>query len=127
MRKFVWVCLLGLVASPSYAGSINVGGELSHAAGGAVLAGGIAGLADKYYPERRKLIGFSASTACVLVGEGLQMSEGETFSSSLQDIGAHVIGAAVGTAVADTYILSPVIEKDQAGSTVAGIMLHGSF
>lgn len=92
MRRLFIGVIFFLSTQPLCAGEINVPGELSHVAGGAVLAGGFTAIADKYYPHHRKLIGFLASSACVVVGEGLQMSQGETFSSSAQDMGVHMLG-----------------------------------
>ena len=117
MHKIIWLCFFLFLALPklSFADSINLPSELSHAAGGALLAGGFTAVGDKYSPEHRKLIGFSASTALVLIGEGIQMAEGEEFSSSLQDIVAHVIGAGIGMFVTDKYFLMPVIKRDYVG------------
>jgi len=127
MRKFLIGCIFLLSAQPLCAGEINVPGELSHVAGGAVLAGGFTALAGKYYPNYRKLIGFLASSACVVVGEGIQMSQGETFSSSAQDMGVHMLGAAAGALVTDAFVLTPVLKQDKAGNTLTGLALHRSF
>lgn len=102
--------------------------QLSHAAGGAIIASAVtATAADKYWPEHRGLIGFTVSTAAVIVGEGYEMAKGEKFSSSLQDALAHAIGAMIGATITDKFILAPVVERDAAGSRKIGIVMQRYF
>ena len=115
MKKVLLICCGYLLfASSALAAGINVPGELSHVAGGALIAGVITGtVADKYYPEHRAIIGFTGSTAVILIGEGLQMGRGEEFSSSLLDVSAHTIGALIGATITDKYLLAPIVEHDE--------------
>lgn len=63
--------------TPVSATGINVQGELSHAAGGALIACVITGtVSDKYCPEHLAMIGFTESTAVVLIWEGVEMAGG---------------------------------------------------
>lgn len=128
MNIVLWICGFLVLATPALAAGINVPGELSHVAGGALIAGVITGtVADTYWPEHRALIGFTGSTAVILVGEGLQMSEGEKFSSSLLDIASHMFGAMIGATITDRFLLMPIVEHDKVGATKIGMMMRQSF
>lgn len=128
MKTLICFCILLLSAAQAVAGSINVPGESAHVAGGIVVAGGITAIADKYWPEHRAWIGFGVSTACGILGEAIdQVSTGEKLSSSLQDVAFQTIGAAIGAAITDRYILSPVIKEDHPGSTYVGFALQHIF
>lgn len=118
-----------LIFATSALAGINWQGESSHAAGGALLAGAItATVGDKYWPEHRAIIGFSASTAEVLIGEGYQMiTQGEQFTSSLQDVIAHTIGAIIGATITDRYILMPFVEHGPKNSSQFGMFMQMSF
>ncbi|MDD2582306.1 MAG: hypothetical protein PHR66_09970 [Desulfuromonadaceae bacterium] len=126
MNRWLLICCCLLFVSPAIAAT-NVTSELSHATGGALIAGAVTAVADNYWPEHRGIIGFSVSTAGVLVGEGLQMAEGEAFSSSLQDVVAHTIGALVGATITDRCFLAPVVDRDHAGSVRIGIVMQQNF
>ncbi|MCX5877030.1 MAG: hypothetical protein NT087_12210 [Deltaproteobacteria bacterium] len=128
MKIVLWICGFLVFATPALAEGINVPGELSHVAGGALIAGVITGtVADKYWPEHRAMIGFTGSTAVILVGEGLQMAEGEKFSDSLLDIASHMFGAMLGATITDRFLLLPIVEHDKAGATKIGMMMRQSF
>lgn len=127
MRAFLYCVVFLLLTRPLYAEEVNVPGELSHVAGGAVLAGGFTAFADKYFPEHRKMIGFLASSAVIVVGESIQMSEGESFSSSSQDMGAHILGATIGAVTTDAFALTPLIKREKTGDSFAGIALRKNF
>ena len=129
MNKAFWIlCGYLLLTTPALAAGINVPGELSHVAGGALIAGGVtATVADKYWPEHRSMIGFTVSTVVILAGEGIQMGQGEEFSSSLLDIASHTIGAMIGATITDRYLLLPVVERDNAGNAKVGMIMKGSF
>lgn len=128
MKKVIWICCYLLIANPATAAFVNMEGESCHLAGGALIAGAIAGtIANDYWPESRGIIGFTCSTVTVLIGEGIQMTEGEEFSSSLQDIVAHTIGAIIGATITDRYFLNPVMESDSASNPKIGIVIHCRF
>jgi hypothetical protein len=101
--------------------SVNVNSELSHAAGGAAIAGIVTAIANKDGSEHRAMIGFAVSTVGVVIAEGVQIAGGEKFSNSLQDMVSHAIGAALGSYVTDRFILMPVVKLDHSGSTYIGI------
>lgn len=62
-----------------------------------------------------------------MIGEGLQMAEGEKFSSSLLDIASHMLGAMIGATITDRFLLMPVVEHDNAGATKIGMIMRQSF
>ena len=128
MKTLLALGLILLLCSRSlWAGEVNIPGELSHAAGGAVLAGGFTSLADSFSPEQRKWIGFLASSACVVVGEGVAASQGESWANTPQDMGAHILGAAAGATGTDAFVLAPVVRRDPTGLSFTGISLHKRF
>ncbi|MBJ6752330.1 hypothetical protein [Geomonas anaerohicana] len=115
-----------LFTAPALA--INEVGEAAHFVGGGLVAGAVtATVADKYWPENRALIGFIVSTASVVIGEGIQMAGGESFSSSLLDVTCHTVGAAVGAAVTDKYMLAPVVRHTSTTGTTVGIAMLQRF
>lgn len=127
MNKILWLCCYLAFATPALAG-FNVYSELSHATGGALIAGTVTStVADKYWPENRAVIGFTTSTAVILIGEGAQLVKGAKFSNSLQDIIAHTLGAMIGTIITDRYLLVPAVEHGPAGTTKIGMYLQKSF
>lgn len=128
MRILFCSVVILLLTRSVYAGEGNISGELGHGAEGAALAGGFTAFAEKYYPDHQKTIGFLASSAVVAVGESIRMSsQDETFSSALRELEAPVLGAAVGAMTADSFALTPVIKRDKAGDSFAGIALRKSF
>lgn len=118
MRKF-WFCVLLLLAGPSqaYDGATS---ELSHAAGGALLAGMVTRVYSE--SENRAWIGFAVSAAVSVLAESYQVSRGAASSSSMLDVAAHTAGAALGAWVTDRYILVPVVSR-----TYAGVMFQRKF
>ena len=87
--------------------------EISHAAGGALLAGLITqACADD---ERRAWIGFAVSAAAGALSESLQASRGARGYSSLLDAASHAAGAAVGAWLGDRYLLVPVLGRPHVG------------
>ncbi|MDD2273000.1 MAG: hypothetical protein PHP95_11605 [Desulfuromonadaceae bacterium] len=127
MNRWLLVCCCLLFVSPASA-AISVTSESSHAIGGALIAGVVTGtVADTYWPEHRGMIGFSASAVVILIGEGVQKVQGETLSSSLLDVGSHLIGALIGATITDRYILAPVVERNAAGNVRVGIVMQQNF
>lgn len=108
--------------------SDGVASELSHAAGGAVLAGGITYLADKSssYREQRAWIGFGLSSLLFTVVELTLSPDGNTYSNRL-DIASHVIGSAVGAFATDKWLLKPVIKQESAGNPYYGVETKLTF
>lgn len=92
--------------------------ELTHAAGGALLAGAV----TQYYSdsENRAWVGFAVSTAGIVISEAHQMSKGAKHSSSMLDIASHTAGAALGAWWTDRYYLMPVIRRHSVGL----VLLH---
>jgi hypothetical protein len=128
IKKQIFFCIVLLFATQAFADTINVPGESAHVAGGAAISGIATAIADKYWPEHRALIGFSVGTASGIIGEGIdRASNGEAFSSMLQDVAFTTLGAAIGAFITDKYILMPVIKRDQADGTSLGLAIQHSF
>lgn len=87
--------------------------EVSHAAGGALLAGGI----SYVYRDspHRALIGFAASTAAGVLVESASISRGGKRSSQYLDMASHAIGSAIGAWYSDKYLLVPVVTSSSVG------------
>lgn len=117
-----------LFATQAFADTINVPGESAHLAGGAAISGIATAIADRYWPEHRALIGFSVGTASGIIGEGIdRATNGEEFSSMLQDVAFTALGAAIGAFITDKYILMPVIKRDQDNGTSLGLAVQHTF
>jgi len=127
MNRWLLICCYLLLAYPALAADC-VTSETSHAIGGGLIAGGVTGIiADKYWPEHRVLIGFAVSSSVVLISEGFQVADGARVSSSLLDVGSHMIGALIGAVITDRYFLAPVVERDSAGNARVGIVMRQDF
>ena len=113
--KQLWIgALCGAIGScQAYDG---LSSELSHAAGGALLAGAVTNYVSD--SENRAWIGFAVSTAGIVISEAHQMSKGAKHSSSMLDIASHAAGAALGAWWTDKYYLTPIIGRHSVGLVV---------
>lgn len=103
--------------------------ELSHVAGGMVMAGTVTAIADHYHMENRALIGFGVSTAFGILTEAIQMAADKDtkLSSSALDAGSFMLGASIGAAVTDHYIITPMVELDRSGHARVGVVARHAF
>ena len=104
------VCLSG--SAQAYDGLTS---ELSHAAGGALLAGAVTrAYSDSEY---RAWIGFAVSATGILLAEqrALASSVAAEAKSARLDVAYHVVGAALGAWVTDRYALQPVVTPSYVG------------
>ncbi|MCB1864028.1 MAG: hypothetical protein KDG50_01245 [Chromatiales bacterium] len=110
---YILVGLIAAVAEPvqAYDGWSS---ELSHAGGGALLAGGITYIADQYEVSRknRAWIGFGLSSALGVIGELV------TTGTSALDMFSHAAGSAIGAFVTDKWILHPVVVHEKSAEYV---------
>jgi len=111
-----WVLAASLVAVSSCQAYDGLSSELSHMAGGALMAGAFTQLYSDS-PERR-LIGFGLSAAAVVLVEGVNISRGANRSSQYLDMASHTLGAALGAWYTDKYLLVPVIQPHKVGFVV---------
>lgn len=119
MKKLLVVLLFGLFKN-AY-GYDGITSEMSHAAGGAVIAGAVVKMVDD--SPNRAWVGFGVSTSVGILAQAYEMSaQNAKFAPSLLDAGAHALGAALGAWVTDKYILLPVINR-----SYSGVMLYKSF
>lgn len=119
MKKLFVVLLLGLLKN-AY-GYDGITSEVSHAAGGAVIAGAVVKVVDD--SPNRAWIGFGVSTAVGILAQAYEMSaQNAKFAPSLLDAGAHALGAALGAWGTDKYILLPVVNR-----SYSGVMFYKNF
>ncbi len=111
MKRLLTIALLFCAAhSHAYDGLTS---ELSHAAGGALLAGAVTKMYSE--SENRVWIGFAVSTAAVVLEQGYQISRGANRNSQIKDMAWHALGAALGAWATDKYILMPVVTRSSVG------------
>jgi len=104
--------------------------EFSHLAGGAVMAGGITAVVDRFYPEYRSdrgMIGFGISSAAIAAEQGIEYALHGNGRGQLIDIASHVAGSALGAFVTDQYILSPVFQNSASEGKYLGMSLQHTF
>lgn len=111
MKYFYAVLLFGFMGTCHANDGLD--SELSHAAGGALLAGAVTRIYGD--SENRAWIGFAISSAGVVLAESYQISRGAKRSSSYLDMASHIAGAALGAWWMDKYGLTPVIGRHSVG------------
>lgn len=128
--KFYKMVFIVLMGASSVSANDSLNSEMSHVIGGAVMAGGITAVVDRYYPEykeNRGMIGFGISSASMIVFESINMALGANVKGQLLDIASHVAGSAFGAFVTDQYILSPVVNNSAAEGKYVGLALKHTF
>ena len=117
MKNFLALTILLIAnlcrAAPPSTSSDSFGSELSHAVGGALMAGGISYL-YRDSPDRA-MMGFGLSTAAIVIVESINISRGADRSSQYLDMAAHALGSAIGAWYTDKYLLMPVVTKASVG------------
>lgn len=121
IRVFALVGLM-LIASTVTAAN-NPSSQLSHVAGGALLAGAVTAIADKYWPDYdRAWTGFTVSTVAGVLSQLYEYSDGTNDANdALLDAASHALGSAIGAYVTHEYILMPVVKKEPSGGTYMGV------
>ncbi|MDO9208758.1 MAG: hypothetical protein Q7T91_10960 [Sulfuricurvum sp.] len=123
----VFIFLLGL-GSVSANDSFN--SEMSHVVGGAVMAGGITAVVDRYYPEYkadRGMIGFGISSLSIIAFESVTVALRGDAKGQLLDVASHITGSAFGAFVTDKFILSPVVKNSTSEGKFIGLRAGVSF
>ena len=117
MKRLVYLLtlMLSVKAAHAYDGFTS---EVSHAAGGAVLASAITALYKD--SENRAWIGFGVSSAVSVLAEARQYATDRKVkvSSSLLDASSHILGSALGAWATDQYFLMPVVTKSYTGVVI---------
>lgn len=110
-KTILTVALLlgGIVLSPyeEARADNSFNSEASHVVGTALIAGAVTAVANEFSPENRFLIGFGTTVA-----GGILYEVAVDKRISLLDVGADILGAAIGAYVTDGYILRPVVQHD---------------
>ncbi|MGA9046154.1 hypothetical protein [Sulfuricurvum sp.] len=127
MKHFLMSTLF-VVSAVNANDSLN--SEISHLIGGAVMAGGITAVVDRYYPEYREdrgWVGFGLSSAAIIAFESVTVALNGDVHGQLLDVAYHVTGSALGAFVTDQYLLSPVIQNSSSEGKYIGVTLQHTF
>lgn len=128
MRKSI-LLISSIIMTMQLHATESVNSELSHVAGGALLAGGVTTIADQFpeYKENRKMIGFGISTVAGVVDFAVESIVDGNTKGQLLDLASHTIGSAIGAWVTDKYILEPVIQESKSEGKYVGLAMNYSF
>jgi hypothetical protein len=128
--KFYKMVFILLMSASSVSANDSLNSEMSHVIGGAVMAGGITAVVDRYYPvykEDRGMVGFLFSSAAIVVEQGIELALHGNAKGQALDTISHIAGSALGAFVTDQYILSPVVNNSTAEGKYVGLALQHSF
>jgi len=126
MIKFFFLGIVLLMTHLSANNSFN--SEISHVAGGVVMASAITAVADHYpeYRNNRGIIGFGVSSASIVFFESVSIASNGDAKGQFIDIVSHIVGSALGAAATDSYLLSPVIQTSTMEGNYLGLKLEYS-
>lgn len=130
MKRITLLILCNLLLMTQVSATDSIESEASHLIGGAILAGGLTAVVDRYYPEHRhnrKMIGFKISSATVIALQILDYSRYGNVEGQLLDAASHIIGSAIGAWATDKYILMPVVKHTSNNGKYVGVALHYTF
>ncbi|WP_136482327.1 hypothetical protein [Vibrio sp. H11] len=124
MKRALWLTLMILLTSPVNAGN-SVNSELSHAVGGAAMAGALVWASDTWWSKPdRGWVGFSVSTAVGALSQYYEYQQGtNTGKEALLDAASHALGTAIGAYVTGRYFLMPVVAPESDG-TYVGLLVN---
>lgn len=125
--KMVFIFLIGI---SSVGANDDFNSEMSHVIGGAVMAGGITAIVDRYYPEYkgdRAMIGFWTSSAAIVIEQAVELALHGNAKGQALDAISHIAGSALGAFVTDQYLLTPLLNNSSAEGKYVGLTLQHSF
>lgn len=128
MKKSVlFIC--SIIMSIQLHATETLSSEGSHFLGAAVLGAGATAVVDQFdeYRQDRKVIGFGISAVYGLVDQTIQYIEYGNAGGQLLDLGAHLLGSAVGVWLTDKYILEPVVTESKSEGKYVGLAMNYSF
>ena len=128
MKKSI-IILSSLLWTLQLSATESFNSEISHAAGGALLAGGITAIADYYpeYKENRGMVGFGVSTAAGVIDFVIETAVDGNAKGQLLDLASHTLGSAFGAWLTDEYILSPIVTESKTEGKYLGLAMNYSF
>ena len=128
MKKIIFF-MFGILFSLQLHANNSFNSEISHVAGGTLLAGGVTAIADSFpqYKAKRGMIGFGVSTAAGVIDFAVESITAGDIKGQLLDLVSHTLGSALGAWVTDEYILSPVIEDSQVQGKYLGCAMEYRF
>ena len=104
--------------------------EMSHVVGEAVAGGAVTYIVDQYFPEyaeQRALLGFAIPSIVYAVIEGYHIAQDGNAKGQMLDIWSNTLGAAVGAALVDDFLLAPIIKTAPDGTQSVGVQVSHSF
>jgi hypothetical protein len=103
--------------------------EASHFLGATALGAGATAVVNQFddYKQNRKMIGFGISAVYGVVDQTIQYIENGNAGGQLLDLGAHLLGSAVGAWATDKYILRPVVQESKTEGKYLGMAMNYSF
>ena len=121
--KIVIAFLFSMFIAPTVGAANNPSSQLSHVAGGALMAGALTAVGDRYWPKYdRAWFGFTVSTVAGVLSQAYEYADGSNDAGdALLDAVSHALGSGIGAYVTDEYILMPVVRKDSSGGTYMGM------
>ncbi|MDD2951148.1 MAG: hypothetical protein PHU29_10200 [Sulfuricurvum sp.] len=128
--KLKFLVVSSLIAVSTLGANEGFNSEFSHFVGGAVMAGGITAVVDRYYPEYRSdrgMIGFEVSSIAIVAEQGIEYAMHGNARGQLLDAASHIAGSALGAYVTDQYILSPVVQNSASEGKYIGLNLQHTF
>ncbi|MCI4406660.1 MAG: hypothetical protein JHC35_05140 [Sulfuricurvum sp.] len=128
--KLKFLVASSLIAVSTLGANDSFNSEFSHFAGGAVMAGGITAVVDRFYPEYRSdrgMIGFEVSSIAIVAEQGIEYAMHGNARGQLLDAASHIAGSALGAYVADEFLLTPVIQNSPTEGNYVGVSLQRSF
>ena len=128
--KNILLFTASLLLTTQLSANESVKSEISHMAGGALIAGSIATVIERYYPEHRaerRKLAFKISSVAFTVFEGITIIDNGNASGQLLDIASHVAGSALGAWATDKYILTPLQTQAPTNAKYHGVSVQYSF
>jgi hypothetical protein len=128
--KLKFLVASSLIAVSTLGANDSFNSEFSHFAGGAVMAGGITAVVDRFYPEYRSdrgMIGFEVSSIAIVAEQGIEYAMHGNARGQLLDAASHIAGSALGAYVTDQYLLSPVVQNSASEGKYIGFNLQHTF
>ncbi|ADN08200.1 hypothetical protein [Sulfurimonas autotrophica] len=127
-KSILFIC--GVIMSMQlHATDDTLSSEGSHFLGGTALGAGATAVVNQFdeYKQNRKIIGFGISAVYGVVDQTIQYIEDGNAGGQLLDLGAHLLGSALGAWVADEYILSPIVQESETEGKYLGLAMNYSF
>ena len=128
MKKIIFL-MFSILFSLQLNANNSFNSEISHVAGGTLLAGGVTAIVDSFpqYKVKRGMIGFGVSTAAGVIDFAVESITAGDIKGQLLDLVSHTLGSIFGAWVTDKYILAPVVEDSPVQGKYLGCAMAYHF